>query len=120
MIRASRETYTFETDQGAEKIPLYDILWAEDVCEDAQLLIRLHLADRTATCKNSLDELRSLPGDIFLFCLNRGVVNQLRIRSFQDDRIVMDTGEELPVSPFFSERFRRKYCGNLAHWVWED
>ena len=120
MIRASREVHTFETDHGAAKIPLYDILWAEETCEGAQLLTRLHLADRVVTCRKSLDELLSLPGNIFLFCLISGAVNQLRIRSFEDDKIVMDNGEKLAISPFLSDRFRQQYCGNLAHWVWED
>lgn len=120
MIRALPQVRTFETDHGAVNIALYDILWAEEIAEGAQLFTRLHLADRVVICPKSLDALLSAANNIFLFCLLNGAVNQLRIRSFEEDKIVMDTGEVLAISPFLSERFRQKYCSNLAQLVWED
>ena len=120
MIRALANVHTFETDHGAVDIAPYDILWAEEIAEGAQLFTHLHLADRVLTCPQSLDTLLATADNIFLFCLLSGAVNQLRIRSFEDDKIVMDTGETLAISPFLSERFRQKYCSNLAQLVWED
>ena len=120
MIRVPRETNTFETEHGAVEITLYDILWAEGSCEGTERPTRLHLADRVVTCRKPLEELLPVLGDSFLFCLTCGVVNQLRIRSFGEKKIVMDNGEEVEISPFLSERFRDKYCGELARRVWED
>lgn len=120
MIRTLQEVRSFETTQGTVEIPLYDILWAEEIPEGAQLFTRLHLADRTVTCGKSIDELLTTSGGAFLFCLLNGAVNQLRIRSFEEDKIILDTGETIAISPFLSEGFRRKYCDNLARLVWED
>lgn len=120
MIRASQDAHSFETDHGIAEIVPYDILWAEEVSEGAGCFTRLHLSGSTVTCRNSLDALMPILGDTFLFCLLCGAVNQLRIRSFEENRIVLDNGESIAISPFLSEGFRQKYCDNLAHWVWED
>ena len=120
MILAAQDVNTFETDRGTAEIALYDILWAEDVPKSAGSFTRLHLADRAVICRKSLIELLPILGDAFLPCLISGAVNQLRIRSFEEDKIILDNGETIAISPFLSEGFRPKYCSNLAHWVWED
>ena len=120
MIRPLQEKRIFETDAGAEEIALHAILWAEGVADGTRRGATLHLADRSVTCAASFEALRPLLGDAFLFCLSCGAVNQLHIRSFEKDRIVLDNGETLTISPFLAPKFREKYCRELAHRVWED
>ena len=120
MIRPPLEKRIFETESGPSEIALFDILWADSTAEGAEHPTCLHLADRTVLCTKPFESLRPLLGDAFLFCLPYGAVNQLRIRSFESDKIVMDNGEVLEIAPFLSRKFREKFCRELARRVWED
>ena len=120
MIRPFQETRVFESQPEPVEIALYDILWADGSYDGAQHLTRLHLADRVVICQKPFVNLRPMFGDAFLFCLTNGAVNQLRIRSFEAESIVLDNGETLTVSSFLAEKFREKYCRYLASLVWED
>lgn len=120
MIRPLQKTHTFETDSGPMTIALYDILWVDSVCDDLHSPVRLHLADRVIFCKASFEDLLSVLGDVFLLCLTRGAVNQLRIRRFESEQIIFDTGASVAIDPFLSPRFQEKYCRDLARRVWED
>ena len=120
MIRPLRKTQVFETKSGPEEISLHAVLWAEGCTEGSQRFSLLHLADRTVECRIPFETLRPLLGDAFLFCLSCGAVNGLRIRSFEAERIVLDNGETLTISPFLAPKEREKLCRELARRVWED
>ena len=120
MIHPTTEKRVFESLPEPLELPLYDILWADGTYEGSQHHTRLHLADRVVICSKPFEQLRPMFSDAFLFCLTNGAVNQLRIRSFEADQIVLDNGEALTVPPFLASKFREKYCRYLASLVWED
>ena len=120
MIRPLQKTHTFETESGSVTVSLYDVLWVDSVCDDLRSPVRLHLAERELFCKTPFEKLLPVLGDVFLLCLTRGAVNQLRIRRFEQNQIVFDTGASVAVGPFLSPRFQEKYCRDLADRVWED
>ena len=120
MIRPVQETCSFDTKAGVCSISLHDILWVDADAEDSDGTTRIHLADQVLTCSQSFEELLPQLGDTFLFCLNRGTVNELHVRCIEADALVLDTGERLPLAPFLASRFREKLCRDLAHRVWED
>ena len=116
MIRPLEERRSFETNGGTVSLALREILWAEGV--GAETL--LHLTDRTLRCKTPFESLRPRLGDSFMFCLTRGVVNELHIRRFLEAALLLDNGEKLEVSPFLLPQFHEKYCRDMARLVWED
>lgn len=120
MIHPIQDTCSFDTEIGVRSISLYDILWVDGSTDDVDSPTRIHLVDQVLFCRQSFEELLPQLGDAFLFCLNRGAVNELHISRIEADALVLDTGERLPLSPFLSSRFREKFCRDLAHRVWED
>jgi len=120
MIRPERESRKFETENGTETLPLYDILYAESDCGEGNNPCRLHLADRVVVCRDHFEAIFPLLGKYFLFCMKRGAVNQQHIRSFAGNVLALDTGERIEIDPFLAAKFREAYCRNLVQWVWED
>ena len=120
MIRPLQEKRTFNVEGGTFEASLFDILWVDGTGEGDSRHTRLHLSDRVIVCTKPFESLLPLLGDAFLFCLTNGAVNQLRIRSFEADRILLDNEESLTVPMFFAQKFHEKYCRYLASLVWED
>lgn len=120
MIRPSQEKRIFDTKDGPFETALFDILWVDYSDRAEAHFTRLHLSDRVVVCTKPFESLRPVLGDAFLPCLASGAVNQLRVRSFEADRILLDNDETLTVPMFFAQKFRDKYCRYLASLVWED
>ena len=120
MICPIQTKCSFDTETGVRSISLDDILWVDGGADDVDSTTRLHLTNQVLICRQSFEELLPQLGDAFLFCLNRGAVNELHISRIEADALALDTGERLPLSPFLTSRFREKLCRDLAHRVWED
>jgi len=120
MIRRSGEICRLNTVDGVLELPIDEILWvgSDDTVDNSPCRV---YSDRQAfTLKDRFEKVLPTLGSAFLFCLQRGAVNQRRIRSFEGNTITLDQGDTLTVDEFLARRYRDAFCRNLAQWVWED
>jgi len=120
MIRDSAEKCSLQTERGEEEFLIDSILWVESKGMNEYSPCVLHTDFGDVVCSQHFEKILPKLGSSFLFCLPRGAVNQLRIKSFLGQTIELDTGVTLTVEPFLASRYQETYCRNLAQWVWED